>query len=166
MNHEPIKRHKALQPLTRHHHHALVLAQELIKQTEPIEKIRSDTISYWKNGGQEHFREEEEHLLPEYAKYQSLDVPAIHEMLMEHIKIRALADQISAGVDKEAMITLGELLRTHVHKEEHIVFPMIEKGIPEEVLITLEPWFSEHLSSSVHYQSHSSSHPATSHAQT
>lgn len=152
MTDTPRKRHEALQPLSRHHHHALVIAQALIKQKEDPKQIQRELTDFWVNGGREHFREEEEYLLPEYAKYQTLDRSEIRELLLEHVKIRSLVSQIcdEDGLDK--MAELGELLKNHVRKEEQIVFPMIEDGVPENALQRLEALFSEHLESSKYYK--------------
>src|SRR5579875_3270439 len=99
------KRHTSLQPLSRHHHHALVMAQMLIKQErEPI-FIQGKLKEFWQHGGSNHFREEEEYLFPEYAKYVSeLDIEII-QALVEHIFIRSLVDEISTSAtpDPEKM---------------------------------------------------------------
>jgi len=147
--HDSLTRHPSLQPLSRHHHHALVLAQRLIKQSQPMDVLKADLQTFWDNGGRLHFREEEEYLLPEYAKYRCIEVPAIQEMLLEHVRIRSLASEIAAGAGKDKLLMLGELLRNHVRKEERVIFPMMEEGIPDEQLRKLEPWFSEHTEASV-----------------
>ncbi len=144
------KRHEALQPLSRHHHHALVLAQMLIKQNEDVESMRVKTINFWERGGREHFREEEEVLLPEYAKYQPIDIPEIRGLLLEHITIRSLVSEIAEGAGLDKMLALGTLLRDHVRREEQVVFPMVEQGIPPEALVRLQPYFEEHQSASIH----------------
>lgn len=146
---KPTKRHPSLQPLSRHHHHALVVAQMLIKQQEPHDVIRDKLRDFWEHGGREHFREEEEYLLPEFAKFQPIDVPEIRELLLEHIRIRSLVSEIAIDAHHEKMRELGELLREHVRKEERIVFPMIEAGLPEASLRKLKPFFSQHKQSSV-----------------
>lgn len=151
MENKPQRRHQALQPLSRHHHHALVMAQMLIKQKEDFKSIQRELSDFWNKGGREHFREEEEYLLPEYAKYNPIDRPEIRELLLEHIQIRSLISQVCDDSRFYKMQELGELLKNHVRKEEQIVFPMIEAGIPENSLRRLASFFSEHLESSVFY---------------
>ena len=143
------KRHEALQPLSRHHHHALALAQMLVKQKEDVETMRVKAMNFWEQGGREHFREEEEILLPEYAKYQPIDIPEIRGLLLEHITIRSLVSEIVDGAGVDKMLALGTLLQHHVRREEQVVFPMVEQGIPQEALSRLQPYFEEHLSSSI-----------------
>ncbi|MHB1684629.1 MAG: hemerythrin domain-containing protein [Bacilli bacterium] len=141
MEHSPIKRHPSLQPLSRHHFHGLVIAQNLLRAgTEPdslaIMDVRSDLAEFWSSGGRDHFREEEEILLPVYSRYAPLDRPEISEMLLEHIRIRSLVDQIvTRQVESEAVMhELGVLLRDHIRKEERVIFPLIEAALPTDEL--------------------------------
>lgn len=57
-------------------------------------------------------------------------------MLIEHVQIWALMDTILKmdDIDASIMHSLGELLNIHIQKEERVIFPMIEKALPEEVL--------------------------------
>ncbi|QQK75313.1 hemerythrin domain-containing protein [Salicibibacter cibarius] len=93
------------------------------------------------SGGNEHFRDEEELLLPAY----SLDEPEISEMLVEHVHIRALVQQVLETTDGggEAMHHLGTMLKQHICKEERVIFPMMEKVLPEDVLERLHPRFHQ-----------------------
>ncbi len=150
MEHSPIKRHPSLQPLSRHHFHGLVIAQNLLRAgTEPdslaIPDVRSDLAEFWSSGGRDHFREEEEILLPAYSRYAPLDRPEISEMLMEHIRIRSLVDQIvNRQVDNETVMhELGVLLRDHIRKEERVIFPLIEAALPTDELERLGTQFSD-----------------------
>lgn len=97
---------------------------------------------FWENGGNEHFREEEEILLPAFAQFAEIDRPEITENLIEHVKIRALVDQVvkTSPPSIELMHKLGALLESHVRKEERTIFPMIEEALPDEKLYELEPY--------------------------
>jgi len=148
-----IKRHDALAPLSRHHHQALVMAMKLIKlgdspSPEEVESMRGEVASFWEAGGQAHFREEEEILLPAYARYASINEPVLVEMLLEHVQIRSLVRAIERGEDDVAanIRSLGVLLEQHVRKEERIIFPLMEAALPEDVLIELKPYFHEYAS--------------------
>lgn len=60
-----MKRHPALESLSRDHHHALVVAQRLKRPTDSTAAdARAAFLQYWQADGREHFREEEEVLLP------------------------------------------------------------------------------------------------------
>ncbi|TDY47948.1 hemerythrin superfamily protein [Alicyclobacillus sacchari] len=140
----PTKRHPSLQPLSRHHHHALVLALHLIKQERSNDELRTELQHFWQNGGQEHFREEEEVLLPAYAKHAALDRPEIVQLLLEHVQVRSLISQICEDQRADKMQQLGRLLQSHVRNEEQVVFPLIESALPEAELARLAPYFAEH----------------------
>jgi len=66
-------------------------------------------------------------------------------MLLEHVNIRALIDKISTSenIDIALMHELAFLLEKHVRKEERIIFPMIEKALPEHVLQKMAPYLHE-----------------------
>ncbi|MCF8567107.1 hemerythrin domain-containing protein [Alicyclobacillus tolerans] len=155
MEKQPLKRHESLQNLSRHHHHALLMAQSLIRfgsatgQKDRAE-MQDELRSFWEHGGRDHFREEEDYLLPEYAKYGDIKHPEIVSMLLEHVKIRSLADEVltNGSVSETVFVTLGEMLRDHVRREERTVFPMIESALPKAALDKLAPIFSEFQDSS------------------
>ncbi|MBP1948306.1 hemerythrin domain-containing protein [Virgibacillus litoralis] len=145
--HKGIKRHESLQPLSRHHMIGLHLALKLKRAgTEEsrltIEEIKQEADEFWNPNGQQHFREEEEFLLPAYAQYAKIEQPEIIEMLLEHVKIRAQMDNLINGEDVslDKMHELGMLLEAHIRKEERVIFPMIEKALPEDKLYELAPY--------------------------
>lgn len=145
-----IKRHKGLHPLSHHHHHALVAAHRLMKAgTEEskfsLEELLNILEEFWHKEGQPHFREEEELLLPVYARYGSLDLPEITEMLLEHVQIRSLVMQAleQEAPSAELLQDLGQQLEAHVRKEERVIFGKLEAAIPEEALLKLGSEFSD-----------------------
>lgn len=145
------RRHDALHPLTHHHHHALVAAMKLKragteKNELTIEELKRDLHDFWEPGGQEHFREEEEIVLPVYSRYAKLDIAEIIQMLLEHVRIRGLVWEVLETPDDpiERMNELGQLLEAHVRLEERVVFPMIEDALPEEALHKLKPYLHSH----------------------
>jgi hypothetical protein len=65
-----MKRSSALAPASRDHHHALVVAVQLRRVTPyTAEQARDAFLAYWREDGHEHFREEEEVLLPAYGRH-------------------------------------------------------------------------------------------------
>ncbi len=145
-----IKRHKALQPLSRHHHHGLVMAHRLMKAGTEASSFSNDELkeqlqTFWDSGGNDHFREEEELLLPAYAKYASPDQPEIVENLLEHVLIRSKVQQLltQPSISEALMHELGSLLERRIRKEERVLFPMIERALPEEELEKLGLAFTE-----------------------
>ncbi|MDI9259565.1 hemerythrin domain-containing protein [Alicyclobacillus sendaiensis] len=142
------RRHEALQPLSRHHHYALVVAMHLTRQEQPTEALVEELRQFWERGGQDHFREEEEILLPAYAKYGSLDRDEIAQMLLDHVKIRSLVSRALEDGDASVLVELGTALRAHVQLEEQVIFPLIEETLQEPDLTRLAPFFEEHRASS------------------
>lgn len=142
-----MKRHESLQPLSRHHMESLHVALKLRradteKSRYTIEEILKHLKEFWEPEGQEHFREEEEILLTVFAQHASVDRPEISDMLIEHVQIRAMVDTIlnADKPDIPLMHELGILLNEHIRKEERVIFPMIEKALPEDVLLELAPY--------------------------
>lgn len=142
-----IQRHESLKPLSRHHMIGLHLGLKLSragtdKSNLTNEEVKQELWDFWEPDGLEHFREEEEILLIAFAQHASIDRPEVIDMLLEHAKIRALIDTIfkSEDIDIAVFHELGALLEVHIRKEERILFPMIEKALPEEVLIELAPY--------------------------
>lgn len=145
-----IKRHEALKPLSRHHtlglHIGLKLSRAGTEESKlTLDEILSDTKMFWSPGGEEHFREEEEIVLPVYAKYAEINKPEIVEMLLEHVTIRSgMKRLLDNDLTLNEMRELGKLLQNHIRKEEQVIFPMIEAALPEDALTTLAPYLHEH----------------------
>lgn len=142
-----IKRHESLKPLSRHHMEGLHLALKLKragteKSKLTTEEIVQDARDFWEPDGQEHFREEEEILLPSYAAFANIHHPEIVAMLLEHVQIRSGIHRIlkESNRDINNMQQLGMLLEEHIRREERVIFPMIEKALPEEKLLELAPY--------------------------
>src|SRR5438132_14186230 len=80
----------------------------------------------------EHFREEEEILLPACAGFVDADLPIIAKVLTDHVRIRHLANT-AAGPDSPSVTLVHELggeLERHVRREERELFPLIEQSMP------------------------------------
>ncbi len=133
-----MKRHPALAPLSRDHHHALEIARRLRRattQTAP-ESARA-FLAHWDAEEKLHFRLEEELLLPAYAAHGEPDHPAIVRMLLDHMLIRRDAAQITANASPELLHDVGARLADHVRFEEHELFTLIEEIVPEYELEAL-----------------------------
>lgn len=142
--HKGIKRHESLKPLSRHHMVGLHLAIKLKRAgTEDsrltIKEIIEDARGFWIPDGNQHFREEEEVLLPMFARYAQIDRPEIIKMLLEHVQIRSQIESLidSHNPSLDEMHELGFLLEKHIRTEERVIFPIIEKSIPEEKLLEI-----------------------------
>ncbi len=146
-----MKRHVGLHALSQHHHFALTQAL-LMRRAAQVPAARRATalrqaaqafLRFWKKTGQQHFREEEEILLPAYARHTRLDqAPPVMRMLAEHARIRAQVQQLEASLEagpvtEEALAALARALHDHVRFEENEVFPRIESALAETELLAL-----------------------------
>jgi iron-sulfur cluster repair protein YtfE (RIC family) len=127
-----LKRHDALASLSRDHHHALVVAQRLKRASQATAAAaREAFLDYWRVDGQRHFHEEEEILLPTYAGYRDPEQPVVARVLIDHIRIRRLAQQLATDRPGVGVLhTLGAQLEEHVRREERELFPLIEQALP------------------------------------
>src|ERR1700682_5459152 len=87
-----------MHPLSQHHHFALIQALEMRragqappeKRNAAVERQADKFVAFWHKTGIVHFREEEEVLLPAYARHARLDQDAgVIRLLAEHAEIRA-----------------------------------------------------------------------------
>jgi hemerythrin-like domain-containing protein len=144
-----VKRHPSLHPLSQHHHFALIQALEMRQAAEApaekraaaVERQAEKFVRFWRKSGQVHFREEEEVLLPAYARHTRLDRDAeVMRVLADHAEIRAAVLDIEqrlaakTQIEAEEIGRLGKLLHDHVRLEENELFPRIEKALGEERL--------------------------------
>lgn len=140
----PLKRHFSLQPLSREHHEALILAQ-LLKRDVPDYKGLPTTTE----GKVEHTQKiYEQELAPHFAKEEEVLIPAVRgysteldelcdTILEEHRAIREAVEELAGAEDGEAaalLDALGRLLEAHVRREERNWFELIQEVVPEEVL--------------------------------
>ena len=135
-----MKRSAALAVLSRDHHQALVVAQQLRRATAATAaEAREAFLAYWAGHGRLHFRLEEELLFPAYAGYGDPYDPAVLRALGEHAMIRHHAHALAAApsVAPAALKQLGTELTAHVRLEERDVFPLIERVMPQRELSDL-----------------------------
>ncbi len=145
----PLKRHPALQDLSRDHHHALIHAHLLRKSAQgeqnagPPDQVARDFLRFWEQDAGPHFREEEEVLLPIYARHTppSQDMQ-VCQMLDDHAWFRdivfELQQQVEAGQDLQELIgEIGRRLHDHVRLEERHIFERMQDVLTEEDLADL-----------------------------
>ena len=139
-----MKRRPELHPLSEHHHHVLVLALDIRRAAESsapgryqrLRTLAESLLRFWGESGQTHFMEEEQVLLPKYARHFRLDEdPEIMRMLADHAAIRAKMEDVREGLGgnfaPEPLIELGRMLQDHVRLEEDRIFPRVEQALSE-----------------------------------
>ena len=151
-----MKRHPALRALSSDHQQGLVQARRLVQAAQAAEagapeadrrRVAQAFLVFWAAHTRRHFREEEEVLLPAFARYGDPAAAPVVRLLVEHVQIRRLVADLQRQVDTGApelatMQAIGELLRAHIRHEEDVVFPMLEQIMPEEALIALAEQFA------------------------
>lgn len=129
-----MKRAEALQSLSREHLRALLTARKVGEATDPEEAARS-FLEFWREDGQQHFRTEEEVLLPTWAMHAPVDRPGVTRMLEEHLAIRRDALRFEAGeVSPEELPEIAKRLHDHVRFEERELFPKIEESLGPDLI--------------------------------
>ena len=111
------------------------------KRPAAVERQAEKFVRFWHKSGHVHFREEEEVLLPAYARHVRLDRDAeVMRILADHAEIRAAVRDfeqrlaMKAPIEAGEIARIGKLLHDHVRLEENEVFPRIEKALSEERL--------------------------------
>ncbi len=132
-----MKRSSALTPLSHDHHQALFVAMKLRRATDDTaSELRAEFLEFWHGHGRQHFRCEEEILLPAFAGHGDPRHPLVARALTDHAVIRRHAAVVEGdpGASPESLQALGTLLSDHVRLEERQLFPLIEQTLPEAEL--------------------------------
>jgi hemerythrin-like domain-containing protein len=131
-----MKRHPALQALSRDHHQALVVSQRLRRAGDRgAGEGQAAFLEFWRSGGELHFRVEEEVLLPRFAAAGGAHSAVVARVLIEHAEIRLRVLRLQEGGASAAVLEeLGALLAEHVQLEERELFPAIEESLDDRQL--------------------------------
>ena len=134
-----MKRSAQLSSLSREHHVALEVALRLRKATgADAGAARDRFLQFFEDEAREHFRAEEELLLPAFARHAAPDDPDIVRVLTEHVELRRRAADLAGGVaDPDELNALGTLLHDHVRHEERTLFPRVEAALDGDELAAL-----------------------------
>jgi hemerythrin-like domain-containing protein len=135
-----MKRSVALAHLSRDHHLGLVVAQQLRRPTRANAAAARDAfLTFWDREGHEHFRIEEDVLLPAFARHHPHTDQAVVRVLTDHVDLRRRAADLAADPDPalEDLHELGERLRAHIRHEERVLFGLIEGALSDGDLAAL-----------------------------
>lgn len=128
---DPIKRTKALRPLSREHHHGLLLCWKIrrgLKNGIEINRIKKYTDWFFKNSLLTHFNVEEEFIFPLLGNDHEL----VKKTLADHRRLKRLFED-STDIPKSLSL-LEEELEAHIRFEERVLFPAIELAATEKEL--------------------------------
>ncbi|HWO43846.1 MAG TPA: hemerythrin domain-containing protein [Candidatus Eisenbacteria bacterium] len=134
-------RHPALIPLSHDHHHALALAlrcrKQALGQLKPLGKAglcerAREARNFFSLHLAAHFHAEEAALFPMIESLGAEQGPLIDRLKHEHERLRSLVDAMEAsdGLGK-VLFEFGDLLESHVRREERELFALFEARIEE-----------------------------------
>lgn len=135
MTPKPLKRHKALQPLSRDHHHGLLLSWKIrsgFNKNIETERIKVYVDWFFKTHLIPHFELEETHIFPLLDENDDL----IKRALADHRRLKRLFNE-QEDIQK-SLHKIEEELEQHIRFEERILFPEIQKIATENQLAFIE----------------------------
>lgn len=131
METKPLKRHPALQPLSKEHHFALLLCWKirrgLEKQIDP-ERIGRYVKEMWSHQLEPHFVIEEEYVFAILEEDHKL----VQEAIGQHRSLKRLILQDS--FTEKSLNRIEETLEAHIRLEERQLFPLVQKAASKEQL--------------------------------
>lgn len=113
--------------------HQTVLARLDEIAVAPAGAPLEDFLAFLEGEVQEHFGLEETFLFPALARHRHLAEGPVAVMEAEHREFRALVAELGVALRASradsaaaAARTVIELLRAHIYKEDHVLFPLAE----------------------------------------
>lgn len=134
MNIKPQKRHKALQPLSREHHHGLLLSWKLrsgFRKNIEVERMKTYVDWFYNAHLIPHFEMEETHIFPVLGNEHEL----VKRALSEHRRLHRL---FKTTHNEKSLHYIEEELEGHIRFEERILFPEIQKVATETKMAEIE----------------------------
>jgi hemerythrin-like domain-containing protein len=147
-----LKRHPALQDLSRDHQRFLLEARAIQwlmegdRRAMPLNETIESLLFFWEVHGEPHLREEEKVLLPVCLGDDPLPQPDIERVLADHqwlrYSIAHLRDDDSLGVDgrRQLLAEIGQHITSHVRFEERVLFSRAQEILDEDELA----WVAKH----------------------
>ena len=139
---KPIKRAKALEEVSRDHHHGLLLSWKIrkgLKQQIALERIKKYIDWFWEHHLQPHFEFEEAHMFPILEKDNKL----IKKALKDHGRIKRLF--MTHDKLEQNLSLIEEELVSHIRFEERILFQEIQAVATDEQMKMIEEAHSKHI---------------------
>lgn len=130
---KPIKRSEFLLPLSRDHHFSLLFSWKIkqgLRHQVDNQRIQKYVAHFWQTHMLQHFQEEEELLFTHHAD------DLVARAVAEHGVIKNLIEEIlKPGYSdaNEKLKALAEMVDDHVRYEERILFPHLERELPDDI---------------------------------
>jgi hemerythrin-like domain-containing protein len=142
--HMPLKRHFALQDLSRDHHLFLVEARNIRwlldgdKRATTTQNLVENLLKFWQEHGNLHLLEEEEVTYPFYLQHAPLAKKDIDSLRTDHAWIRDKFEELTDMPRFEncspLLKSLGEYIVSHVRHEERGIYEQIQNTLDESAL--------------------------------
>jgi iron-sulfur cluster repair protein YtfE (RIC family) len=137
----PIKRSEYLKPLSRDHHHGLLLCWKIrtgLKREVDIQRIKAYTDWFFKTSLLPHFNAEEQYFFPLLGNE--------HEMIKKALSAhRRLTRLFECKTDLEKTLNqIEEELENHIRFEERILFNEIQNTASEKEMQGVQKSHIEH----------------------
>jgi hemerythrin superfamily protein len=130
---KPIKRDPAIQPLSRDHHHGLLLCWKIRKGfSKKIlpERIKSYSDWFYKTHLIKHFEIEEKYVF----SVLGTDNELVKQALNEHKLLEKLFTEREESKIENSLIQISDELEKHIRFEERVLFNEIQNAASEEEL--------------------------------
>ncbi len=131
----PQKRDKALQPLSREHHHGLLLCWKIrtgIKKNIEPQRIKMYLDWFWLSYLKPHFENEELYVFPVLGNENEL----VKQALAEHRELKRLFE--SENDLHKSIGLIEEELEKHIRFEERVLFNEIQAVANSEQLLQIQ----------------------------
>lgn len=130
----PLKRHPALVPLSRQHHHGLLLVWKIrqgIRLDVDLNRIRDYILFFWDRDLKPHFRDEEQQLFILLPESDTMRI----KLEQDHRDLESMLARIEAGdMEKDFLSDFAEQLEQHIRYEERVGFNRIQSEVPDSTL--------------------------------
>ena len=138
----PLKRKEELKPVSRDHHHSLLLCWKIrtaFKNNIEVGRVKKYANWFYQNHIIPHFKLEEKYIFPVLGKDNEL----VRQALSEHSFLKSLFEDIEEP--RKSLFLIEEELEKHIRFEERVLFEKIQKVATEDELKAIE---QHHLSES------------------
>lgn len=119
----PIKRNEHLTPLSREHHHGLLLCWKIragYRKEVEVSRIQSYARWFYRNHLMSHFEIEERYVFPVLGADNDL----VKRAMADHRKLRRLFEEVDS--ESKNLGLIEEVLDAHIRFEERVLFNEIQ----------------------------------------
>jgi hemerythrin-like domain-containing protein len=133
-----MRRDRSLIPLSHQHHNGLALCvlteRDLDKDGSPesVRRLADRIVSRFEIELVNHFELEEQLLFPVLEGTAVAEL--VHELTAEHRQMEQAVSTLREGATRESLVAFTALLRSHIRKEENVLFEQAQGVLPRETL--------------------------------